>query len=208
MLSIRFIEHFVESHAFYAYIFVFLGVIIEGEVAVILAGIFSHLGSLNPLMAFSYILLGGIVKSFIGYGIGDYLNRHHSHRPILGTIEKKISYFLPKFTERPFWSIFASRFFILGLNWFTLIYSGYKGVNKKIYLKAEAASLLAWSIIMLSIGYFFSFAALSISHDFRKFIGIILLCFIGFFLLEKFIAIGIEIIGNMYDTEDSNNVKK
>ncbi|MEY2671995.1 MAG: hypothetical protein RL687_412 [Candidatus Parcubacteria bacterium] len=208
MLSIRFIEHFVESHAFYAYIFVFLGVIIEGEIAVILAGIFSHLGSLNPLMAFSYVLLGGVIKSFIGYGIGDYLNRHHSHRPILGIIEKKISYFLPRFTERPFWSIFASRFFIFGLNWFTLIYSGYKGVNKKLYLKAEALSLLAWSVIMLSIGYFFSFTALSVSHDFRKFLGIIFLCFLGFFLLEKLIAMTIEFIGNMYDTEDSNNIKK
>lgn len=208
MLSIRFIEHFVEAHAFYAYILVFLGVIIEGEVAVILAGIFSHLGSLNPFMAFSYILLGGVVKSFIGYGVGNYLNKHHSHRPILCTIERKISYFLPKFDEKPFWSIFASRFFILGLNWFTLIYSGYKGVNKKIYLKAEAFSLIAWSVVMLSVGYFFSFTALSISHDLRKVLVVMLACFIIFFLLEKFIAIAIEIIGDIYDTRDRNNLKK
>lgn len=204
MLSIRFIEHFVEAHAFYAYIFLFLGVVIEGEIAVILAGIFSHLGSLDPFIAFSYVLLGGITKSFIGYGIGDYLNKRHSHRPILNTIEKKISYFLPRFTEKPFWSIFASRFFIFGLNWFTLVYSGYKGVNKKLYLKAEALSLLSWSVVMLSVGYFFSFTALSISHDFRKFLGIIFIFFIGFFLLEKLVAMTIEIIGNMYDTKDTD----
>lgn len=204
MLSIRFIEHFVETHAFYAYLFVFLGVIIEGEIAVILAGIFSHLGSLNPLMALSYILLGGVVKSFIGYGIGDYLRRHHSHRPILGTIEKKITYFLPRFIDKPFWSIFVSRFFIFGLNWFTLVFSGYKGVNKKVYFKAEALSLCVWSVAILSLGYFFSFAALSVSHDFRKFLGIIFLCFIGFFLLEKAIALAIEILGDIYDTEGSN----
>ena len=206
MLSIRIIEHFVEAHAFYAYIFLTLGVIVEGEVAVILAGIFSHLGSLNPFISLCYILLGGVLKSVIGYSIGDYLRRHHSKKTILVKVERKISYFLPRFTERPFWSIFVSRFFVFGLNWFTLIYSGYKSVNKKLYFKAESASLAIWSVGVLMLGYFFSVAALSFSHDLRKFLGVILLCFIGFFLIEKAIALAIEIIGDIYDTEGNHKI--
>lgn len=208
MLSIRVVENFVEMHAFYAYILLFLGVLFEGEVAVIMAGIFSHLGSLNPFISLCLILLGGISKSFVGYSVGEYLHRKHSHLSILNKIERKVSYFLPKFSEKPFWSIFVSRFFILGLNWFTLLYSGYKKVNKKVYYKAESLSLAVWSVGVLSLGYFFSFAALSVSHDFRKFIVIILLFFIGFFLIEKIISLAIEIIGDMYDTEGIHNTKK
>ncbi|MCX6756051.1 MAG: hypothetical protein NTX85_01800 [Candidatus Nomurabacteria bacterium] len=206
MLSIRLIEHFVETHAFYAYIFVFLGVLIEGEVAVILAGIFAHLGSINPFIGLFCIILGGGLRSVLGYAVGDYLNRKHSHRPILLKIERKISYFLPRFTERPFWSIFVSRFFILGLHWFTIVYSGYKSINKKLYMKAELSSLIIWSVGVMSLGYFFSLAALSVSHDLRKFLGIILLCFIGFFLIEKAIALAIEIIGDIYDTEGNHKI--
>lgn len=205
MLTLRFLEHFVESYAVLAYTLIFLGVIIEGDIVVILGGIFSHLGSLNFFMVLWITILAGVVKSFIGYGIGVYLNRHHSHRPFLSRIEYRIGYFFPHFTERPFWSIFASRFFILGLNWFTLIYSGYKGINRKLYLKAEALSLMIWSVGILALGYFFSYAALSISHDIRKFLGLILIFFILFFFLEKIIAFVLELGGSGYTNDSSSD---
>ena len=76
--------------------------------------------------------------------------------------------------------------------WFTLVYSGYKKINLKTFIKAEISSLITWALFMLFIGYFFSYTALSISRDVRKFIGIILIFFIMFFILEKIIAFIIE----------------
>jgi membrane protein DedA with SNARE-associated domain len=192
-LSINLIRYFVEAHALTAYLLIILGVIIEGEIVVILAGIFSHLGSLNPLIALLFIIIGGTIKSTTGYFIGYYLQINHSHKPFLNKVEKRIAYFLPHFNDRPFWSIFISRFFILGIGWFTIIFSGYRKVPLKIYAKAEAFSLGIWAVGVLALGYFFSYTALSVSRDVRKFIGIILLFFIAFFILEKIIAFFIEL---------------
>lgn len=193
-ITINLLKHFVEMYAIGAYVLIFLGVIIEGEVVVILAGIFAHLGSINIFFAFIATILGGFTKSTLGYTAGYYLEKHHSKRTFIQRTESKIAYFLPKFKEKPFWSIFISRFFILGLNWFTLIYSGYKKVNLRTYIKAEACSLFLWSIIMLSLGYIFSYTALSVGRDVRKFLGLLVLFFIAFFILERIVSFILEIL--------------
>jgi len=203
-ISIAIIQRFVEAHANWAYIFITIGVIVEGEISVILAGIFSHLGALNPFIALLCAVVGGASKSFIGYSVGLHLQRHHSRQPFLRFMERRISYFLPRFNKKPFWSIFVSRFFIFGIGWFTTIFSGYRKIPLKIFIRAEAMSLSLWSVGMLALGSFFSYAALSMSRDVRKFFGIILLCFIAFFLLEKFIGFIIEVIEEI--KEDKQNL--
>ena len=193
MLSILFIKQFVASHANLVYLLIILGVIAEGEIMVIIAGIFAHLGSINILFAFWATLVGGGIKSVIGYGIGYYLQNNHSENKFLIKMEKKVNSFLPHFLKKPFLSIFLSRFLILGIYWLALIYSGYKKINLKTFIRAEIASLLTWSITMLMIGFFFSATALSISRDVRKFFAIILAFFVMFYVLEKIITFIIEL---------------
>ncbi|HAE36495.1 MAG: hypothetical protein UR85_C0007G0004 [Candidatus Nomurabacteria bacterium GW2011_GWF2_35_66] len=192
-ISIGAIRHFIEVHAIIVYLILFLGVIIEGEIAVIFAGIFAYLGSINIFIAIIAVVLGGIAKSFLGYTIGYYLQKHHSHKPFINKMEGRISYFLPRFKERPFWSIFISRFFILGIGWFTVIFSGYKKIPLKIYAKAESYSLAIWSVGIMALGFFFGYTALSISRDVRHVLVIILVFFIMFFVLEKIIAFVFEL---------------
>jgi membrane protein DedA with SNARE-associated domain len=100
---------------------------------------------------------------------------------------------MPHFNDKPFWSIFISRFFVFGIGWITLIFSGFKKVPLRVYVKAEAFSLLVWSILILALGFSFGYTALSISRDVRNFFGIILLFFILFFILEKVVAFIIEL---------------
>jgi membrane protein DedA with SNARE-associated domain len=204
IITISHIRHFVELHADIAYILITLGVIIEGEIVVILAGIFANLGSLNIFIAFIATMIGGGAKSVLGYTLGYYLQKHHSGRPIVAQAERRVNYFLPRFAERPFWSILVSRFLILGLHWFSLIFSGYKKIKMKTFAEAELASLMLWSVSILALGYFFSFAALSISRDVRKFLLIILLFFLAFFVLEKIIAFLVELTS----TKEKNNIQK
>jgi membrane protein DedA with SNARE-associated domain len=192
-ISIGAIRHFVEIHAIIVYLIIFIGVIFEGEIMVIFAGIFSYLGSINVFIALISVLLGGATKSFLGYTIGFYLNKHHSHRPIINKIERRIAYFLPKFNDRPFWSIFVSRFFILGIGWFTIVFSGYRNIPLKLYTRAEGYSLVLWSILMLALGYFFGYTALSISRDIRNVLLMILAFFIIFFVIEKIVAFMVEL---------------
>lgn len=196
MITLNFIRHFVESYDVLAYILIFLGVIIEGEIVVVIAGIFAHLGSLNIYIAFIATVMGGGLKSVIGYSLGYYLQKKHSGRPIINQAERRVNYFLPRFSEKPFWSIFSSRFLILGLHWFSLLFSGYKKVKLRTFAEAELGSLLTWSVSVLALGYFFSYTALSISRDIRKFALVILGFFIAFFILEKIVAFIIELWEN------------
>jgi membrane protein DedA with SNARE-associated domain len=129
MITLNFLRHFVEAHADIAYILIVLGVIVEGEIVVIIAGIFANLGSLNVFVAFLATLLGGSLKSIIGYSLGMYLNSSHSNHFLVRNAEKRLNYFLPKFHKRQFWSLFISRFLVLGLHWFSLIFSGYQKLN-------------------------------------------------------------------------------
>ncbi len=197
MLTLNYIRHFAELHAEIAYALIIIGVILEGEIVVVIAGIFAHLGSINIFYAFVATIFGGSLKSVLGYSFGYYLQNKHSNKKLVHQAQHRVSYFLPNFHKRPFWSIFLSRFLILGIHWFGLIYTGYQKIKIRTFARAEALSLLVWSVIMLSVGYFFSFAALSISRDVRKFLGILLIFFIGFFILEKIIAFIIELWQNI-----------
>lgn len=192
-LSFHLLRYFVEEYALMAYLIIFLGVILEGEIVVIFAGIFSHLGSLDPYISLLFVILGGTARSIIGYTLGLYLQKNHSNVSFVKSLEKRITHVFPNFTEKPFWSIFISRFFIFGVGLLTLVFSGYKKIPLKIYAKAEGISLLLWSIGMLSLGFFFSYTALSISKDIRNFIGLIFAFFVLFFIVEKAVMFIIEI---------------
>ena len=198
MLTLNLIKHFASENASSAYLIIVIGMIIEGEIVVVLAGIFAHLGSLNLFWISLFIIVGAVIKSTLVYSIGYYLQKHHSNNKFLAKTEKRINYFLPNFINKPFLSMFLSRFLILGMHSFALLYAGYKKINLRIYIKAEALSLVVWSIVMLSIGSFFSLTALSITHDVRKFLVIILLGFIAFFIVEKIVAFIIE----LFETEE------
>jgi membrane protein DedA with SNARE-associated domain len=193
MLSISYVQNFAAVHAEIIYLLIILGVFTEGEIMVIIAGIFAHLGSISLPGAFLAVLVGGATKSVFGYSLGYYLQKKHSDKNFLIRAEDKVSFFFPRFTEKSFISIFFSRFLILGMYWFTLIYSGYKKVKLRTFIKAEISSLLSWTAIMLSVGFFFSYTALSINRDIRNFIIVILVFFIMFLIIEKIITFFIEL---------------
>jgi len=200
MLTLDSISHFISLHSNLAYILIGLGMLVEGEVIVITSGIFVHLGSLNLLVTFIAVVFGCCLKATMGYSFGSYLRRNHSHLSIVRRIENRVNYFLPNFSERPFWAIFLSGFLILSMNLFTHIYSGYKKIKLSIFIKAIFSSILVWTSIMLFLGYFFSYTALAVSHDIRRFLLVILVCFIFFFILEKAVAFFIE----LFETKDKD----
>jgi membrane protein DedA with SNARE-associated domain len=192
-ISIGAIRHFTEAHAIIIYFIIYLGIIAEGDLVVIFAGILSYLGSLNLFVAFLAIVIGGASKSFFGYTIGSHLQKHHSHNTFIQKIERRLSSFLPYFEKRPFWSIFISRFFLFGIGWFTLIFAGFKKIPLKTYLKAEVSSIIVWSSSILALGFFFGYTALSISRDVRNFMGVIFAFLIMFFLIEKILTFIVEL---------------
>lgn len=198
MFSIKHIADLALLHSDILHILIIIGVIIEGEIAVIVAGIFAHLGSINIFFALALVIFAGTIKSVLGYSLGFYLQKNRKELPTICRIERRVNKFFPRFSERPFWSIFLSRFLIFGIYWFALIYAGFTKTKLKTFIKAEISSLFTWALVMLSLGYFFSYTAISISRDVRNFLGLILIFFIGFFILEKVLGLIVKLFENKY----------
>lgn len=188
MHTIQLLNHLVESNQALAYCILFLGLIFEGEIILISAGVLAHLGAFDFTTALIFIFAGGLVKTFIGYRVGEFLHKKYNHARLFTFLERKVLSVIPRFRERPFWSIFLSKF-IMGMNYFVIIFSGYEKINFKKYLKAEIIATIIWAPLLLSIGYFFSYTALSVSKEVSRFLLVILFFTLGFILLEKIVEI-------------------
>ncbi len=170
----------------------FLGVLVEGEITLIIAGILAHIGAFAFGEAYLVALAGGMSKTLVGYRIGRFLRRKYSKSRVFRYIVRKVRTLLPKFDEKPFWSVFISKF-IFGLNNLVLIYSGFIRVRRTTYIKAEIVSNAIWSFLALGLGYIFSIAALGISHDIRKFMLLLLVFLVAFIILQKIMQFFIEL---------------
>jgi membrane-associated protein len=187
MHTVQFLNLLVANHEVWAYFVIFLGLIFEGEVVVIFAGVLSNLGALSYSMTLVFILAGILTKIFVLYYLGGVLCERYNHRSFFQYIEKRISSVMPRFEQRPFWSIFASTF-IMGIGWFVMLFAGYKKINYRTYLKAQISSVLIWAPLLLTLGYFFGQAALSVTRELWKFSLVIILLIIGFILFDKIVA--------------------
>jgi len=105
---------------------------------------------------------------------------------------------MPRFDQKPFWSIFISKF-IMGANHVVIIFSGYMKIDYKKYLKAEFFSTIVWAPLLLSLGYFFGYTALNVSREIWRFSLVVLLLIIGYILLDKFIGWLYELFEEFYD---------
>ncbi|MFA6585644.1 MAG: hypothetical protein WCS86_00585 [Candidatus Paceibacterota bacterium] len=187
MHTVQILNHIVQDNQILAYLVIFLGLIFEGEIVVITTGILSYLGALNFWVALIFIIAGGIAKTFGGYYLGGYIYKKYNDHEFFKYLERRVAYFMPRFLEKPFWSIFISKF-IMGVNYLIVLFSGYKKINLKTYLKAELLSTAIWAPLLLSLGFFFSQTALSYSKEINKFSLIILILVVVFLLFDKLVA--------------------
>lgn len=199
MQTVNFLRHLVENHQTLAYLLIFIGLIFEGEFTLISAGILINLGALNLPIALLVIFGGSLVKTFYCYHLGKLLFKKWSHTKFLKYIDRRVHYLLPRFEQKPFWSIFFSKF-IIWLNFSVIVFSGFKNINWKTYLKAEILSTIIWAPALLILGYFFSYTAFHISGEIWSFTLIVLLLFLAFVLFDKLIAWLYELFEEFYDT--------
>jgi membrane-associated protein len=198
MHTVQLLTTLVYEHQFWAYLLILVGLIFEGEIVLISTGIFLHLGALNPFFTLVVVIVGVFGKTFLGYHIGKIIHEKWHETKMLKYIEKRVLTIMPHFNQKPFWSIFASKF-IFGVNNMVVIFSGYESIDYKKYLKAEFSATLIWAPLLLGLGYFFSFMALNVSKEIWRFSLIILILMIMFFLFDKLIGWIYEIFEEFYD---------
>jgi membrane protein DedA with SNARE-associated domain len=187
------IYSYMEGHLALAYALILIGIIVEGELMLIVLGILAHTKLIPASVALTIAATGATIKTFLGYQIGACIKKYIPKNKLFDFIEKRVLLTFPHFTEKPFWSLFFSKF-VYGLNHFTIIFAGYTGSKWKTYLTAEFVSSVAWIVIMFSIGYFFSYTAFGLSTDIRKVALYILIGIIGFLLISRLVNLIIEFI--------------
>lgn len=198
MHTVNILRNLVENYQILVYFFIFLGLIFEGEFILISVGIFLHLGALNFYFAFIFIFLGLFSKTFIGYYLGTLIHNKWNHTRFLRYIERRVFDVMPHFKQKPFWSIFISKF-IMGINNIIIIFSGYQKIYFKKYFKAETCSTIIWAPLLVLLGYFFSYTAFNISRDIWRFSFIVLILVILFIVFDKLVSWIYEIFEEFYD---------
>ncbi len=204
MHTVQILNHLVGEHQVLAYLVIFLGLIFEGEVVVITTGVLSYIGALNFWVSLIFILAGGMVKTFSFYYLGGFLHERYSQHGFFKYLEKRVLYFMPRFKQKPFWSIFISKF-INGVNYLIIIFSGYNKINFKTYLKAEVFSTIIWAPLLLSLGYFFSQTALSYSKEITRFSLAILMLLVVFLFFDKLVATLYRVVEYLKNGGTDNN---
>ncbi len=178
MNTVKLLTNLVEHHVVLTYALIYFGLVFEGELTLIVTGILAHLGALNPFFAFAFILSGSITKTFAGYYLGTVIRERWANVKFFKFFENRVRRAVPQFKEKPFWSIFISKF-IIGAHTTVVLFSGFERIDFRKYLKADILATLVWAPGLILLGYFFSYTALHVSREITKFSLIV----IGLFLL-------------------------
>jgi membrane protein DedA with SNARE-associated domain len=191
MRLLSFLTMLVASHTLLVYALLLVAVTFEGELALLILGVLAHAKIIPITHALIIGIVGAILKTLWSYHLGVALKKYVPKNGLFDFIERKVHGAFPHFQNKPFLSIFLSKF-IYGLNHLTAIFSGYTGVPFKKYATAELSSSAIWLIFMFTLGYFFSQAAFSVTHNIQKVAIIILAAIIGFLILSRCIEWVIE----------------
>lgn len=192
-MTIDALTQFAEGYAFVAYALLFVGMLLEGELVMLFGGVLAQIGALDLGVVLAISFAGAVIKSLLWYRFGSFLGRLYSKGKFLCYLEKRVLFLFPNVQERPFWSIFVSKF-IYGINHFTLILAGCLKIDFKKYFRAEFLSSTLWVTAVVGLGYFFSHSALKYTKELHKFSIIILLCIIAFILLERLLTFLITLV--------------
>ena len=197
MHTVDILKNLVEHHLLLTYFLIFFITIFEGEIIAISAGILVLLGALNFWFALIVIFLGGMVKTICGYSLGKFLHSKFNSNKFFQHIEKRVLTMMPHFKQKPFWSIFISKF--LMVNHLVILFAGYKSIDFKKYFRGGVVSTLFWAQGMMLLGYFFSYAAIRVSEEIWRFSLIILVLVILFVVLDRIVGWLYEIFEELYD---------
>jgi membrane-associated protein len=201
MHTVRLLTHLVENQQHIAYLIMLLGVLFEGEMTVLSTGVLINLGALNLWSSVGVILFGGVCKTLLGYSLGGFIRRKWSNVKFFKFFETRVRQIAPQFKEKPFWSIFVSKF-IIGANVIIILFSGFEGIDFKRYLKAEIAASLIWAPGLIALGYFFSYTALHVSQEVSRFTLIVFALVAAYFVLDKIFGYIYEMVVGFYQTEE------
>jgi membrane-associated protein len=143
----------------------FLGLFVPGETVVILGGILSNQGSLNPFLVLIFVFLGGYLGDIAGYFVG-----HIWGKEVLQRVGKRFGYKEKHFDEVHIFfekwgwiAIIAGRFLSLFRSLLPATIGTVKYSRTKFF-SFDAIGTFLWSATFVSLGYFLGQSWQSMAH--------------------------------------------
>ncbi|HKO95492.1 MAG TPA: DedA family protein [Pyrinomonadaceae bacterium] len=185
-MHLDFLYQLLERFGIYA---VFLLVMLEGDITLLIAGVFANSGFFGP-RSFLWVLfagtLGGAISDNIAYLMGRQFRKgvrdlrfYRAAKPRLERLTKKFGTL----------SIFLSKY-IYGLRWASCIFYGVSRMPYLRFMILSLTSCFTWVLILSGAGYFFSSAVIGLIGDFQRLgkvlLVIVVIGIVGFYLAERF----------------------
>jgi membrane protein DedA with SNARE-associated domain len=156
----------------------FIGFILPGETAVIVAGVVASKGHVNVVTLCALVVISAIVGDSVGYEVGRRYGDHLIQLPLVRSRRKSIEKALEGLRRRGLIYVFVGRF----TAFLRAVMPGLAGMSRLPYrrfLLANASGGLLWGIAYTLLGYFAGTALNSIERV-SGFVGIgILVVVIG-----------------------------
>lgn len=176
------LEQFISKYGLLA---VFVGVALEGDATMILAGVAAHLRLLGVLGVFFVGLAGSWVGDVIWYAAGRFASGYFKRKIRLKTASERIDAYTRRFGV---WSIFFSRF-IWGTRILTMSFWGYHRLSFFRFSLVDLVGCFLWTILVGGLGYFFSKSAEVLIGEVRRLEIWLLIAIIGSIILAYVINV-------------------
>jgi membrane protein DedA with SNARE-associated domain len=168
---------------------VFLLVMVEGDITLLLAGVFANRRFFGDY-SFAWVLLagtlGGTASDNIAYFIGREFRKGVRDIRFYRAAQPRMERLTTNFGGL---SIFLSKY-IYGLRWASCIFYGVGRMPYLRFLFLSLASCFAWVLVLSGAGYFFSSAVIGLIGDFQRLgkvlLVIVVIGIVGFYLAERF----------------------
>lgn len=185
-MHLEFLNDIIARYGLYA---VFLLVMLEGDLTLLLAGVFAHSGFFGE-HSFLWVLLAGTLAGTtsdnIAYFTGRQFRKGVRDLRFYRAAQPRMERLTNKFGGL---SIFLSKY-IYGLRWASCIFHGVSRMPYLRFMLVSVTSCFAWVLVLSGAGYFFSGVVIGLIGDFQR-LGKVLLVIVvvgiaGFYLAERF----------------------
>jgi membrane protein DedA with SNARE-associated domain len=173
-----------------SYIIFFFGIIAEGEFIVLTAGFLASLGVLFLPLVYIMTILGVIAGDIVWYGAGYRFGDSVIRKIGLGRWrlinEERMKYIESHFNDSTAGRTLFVAKFLYGLSHITYLLSGAAKLPFKKFIKPAATSSILWSMIFVTLGFFFGHS-FNLLHRYTKDFGISLTIVVILILLIEYI---------------------
>ncbi len=163
---------------------------VEGDITLLLAGVFAHHGSFGPygfLKVYIFGTLGAMFGDTVAYIIGRVFQKTVKDYSFYKMAQPRIEKIIDKFGGL---SIVVSKY-IYGIRTAMCLFNGVGRMPFRRFIFLDFISCSIWVLILSSVGYFFSGAISTIIGDFEQVgVAVFFIALFGiiiFYLIERFL---------------------